>query len=221
MQNPASVMGRLHEISGTISANKRQESLENTATPDTAAKPDKTSPGAAPTKHFSAEHAEIPARRSETARRRYSEFLRGRRDLQERVAGMIACLESEAAEQALRTEKITTVLEDLRRIRENLPDGDPGRDGFSDAPEMADSCRKLENLRLETIRLTPLIRPLPDRARTAAAGAAPQEKILLDSLSFRQIFRAAFIASLPLLAGLALAAIAVAAAVIGSFKGLF
>lgn len=217
MKNPASVMDGLHKISGTISANTRRTGAVSSA-PATAEKSmlqntnSATSPATVPT---------VPqGKKDAAARRRFEEYLRGRRDLSERAAGMIALLESEEAEQAVRAEKITSTLKLLRRILEDLPEADASREGFSGTAELADSCRKLENLRLETIRLAPLVRNRTEYI-PGTPHSTPETKILLDSLAFRQIFRASLIASLPILIMLLLAAILIAAAVIGSFKGLF
>lgn len=164
-----------------------------------------------------------PVRNPALLQKRFEEFLRTGKDLSGRLAEQIAALEGEEKNSVRRLDENRAAAAALRTLAEKLAGLESLRsEGFRSTAEQAESCRALEILRLETIKLAPAVERLTGSGeKHSSLSAASDQRILLDSLTFRQIFRVSFIAALPWTLGALAAAALVAAAVIGSFKGWF
>ncbi len=209
MQKTAPFLSSLHTIGDKIADAQQMQSrqaVDGTAeqiAPDASARPENAAHNA-------------------LMKRRYDDFLRNRRDLTGRLAGLTARLSEEQKAVSVRLQTLDRLLSDLNRISGTLPPEDASREGFRDHGELADQCRKLEELRLETIRLI----QIADAAAPANSGrpaATDPEKaaILLDSLTFGQIFRKSSAVAMPFVLGSLAGALVLAFAIIGSFKGWF
>ncbi len=214
MQKSQSVMGDLYKI---------KEQIAGGATEQYSAAPEQTPP------QKTAEQPSAPGLAPELLKRRYSEFLRLRNDLLERINTMAGMLQQEADGYNARLEVLQRTADELNRIQQELPAEEPGKDAFSSRSELADITLLTERLRIEILRLTPVVESgASDPARSTSEGSGltgngknAETGVVLDSLSFRQIFRASFAAGLPVMIAVFIAAILISIAVIGSFKGLF
>ncbi len=170
----------------------------------------------------------------ELLKRRYNEFQRMRNDLLERINTMAGMLQQEAETYNSRLAVLQRTADDLNRIQDELPLEEAGKEQFQDRSELAETTLLMERLRIEILRLIPVIESgTSEPARSAGTlgavsgknpagnGSSAETGILLDSLSFRQIFRTSFVAALPLIIGGIAAALIIALAIIGSFNGLF
>ncbi len=170
----------------------------------------------------------------ELLKRRYHEFQRMRNDLLERINTMAGMLQREAETYNTRLAVLQRAADDLNRIQDELPQEDTGKEQFQDRSELAEITLLMERLRIEILRLTPVIESgASEPARSAGTlgavsgknsagnGSNAEAGVLLDSLSFRQVFRTSFAAALPLIIGVLAAALIIAIAIIGSFNGLF
>lgn len=208
MSKPISVMNNLHRISDKIAESSHHIH----------------DPAPAPAAQEPPAESSVPAVHqppSELLQRRYQDFSRGRRDLLERLASMESRLAAEAASAEARLAVVRGTLEQIRKIASELPEDDPDRMAFSDRSELAEKCLALEKLRLETIRLAPAVESAASSASDSASGSAERSSILMDSLTFRQVFRIAWFASLPVMIALAVAALVLMISIIGAFKGWF
>lgn len=225
-QRSQSVMNSLHSIGDQIAESTRQRgknAAESESAP--AAPAEHTAPQAVPAS-IPAEDA-VPAA---TLKRRYDDFIRMRNDLVDRLNNMSGLLNSEEIRCVNRLNTIREAAGELERILSELPEQKPGQETFSNRTELAEITLAMERLRIETLRLTPVVESGADEVARSAGGikkhgingtTEAETGVLLESLSFRQIFRTAFIASLPILIGLTVSAILIAIAMIGSFKGIF
>ncbi len=217
MQDPHSVMNNLHRISSQIAAKSGSAGTGNAvSTADSEKKPAVSdTAGISP----------------DLLKRRYTEFLKIRNDLLERLNTMAGTLQQEAQIYNARLAVLQKAADELNRIQDELPPEEPGKESFPNKSELANTTLLMERLRIELLRLTPVIESgSQELARSSTAisggiagtgGGKTETGVLLDSLSFRQIFRASFIAALPLIIGGIAAAIIIAVAVIGSFNGMF
>lgn len=208
MSKPISVMNNLHRISDKIAESSHHIH----------------DPAPAPAAQEPPAESSVPAVQQappELLQRRYQDFSRGRRDLRERLASMESRLEAEAVSAAARLAVVRETLEQIRKIASELPEDNQNRLAFSDRSELAEKCLALEKLRLETIRLTPAVESSPSAASSSVSGSAERSSILMDSLTFRQVFRIAWFASLPVVIALAAVALVLMIAIIGAFKGWF
>lgn len=207
MSKPISVMNNLHRISDKIA-----ESSHHIHDP---------APSEQETPAVESSAPAVPQAPPELLQRRYQDFSRGRRDLRERLASMESRLEAEGVSASARLAVVRETLEQIRKIASEIPEDDPDRLAFSDRSELAEKCLALEKLRLETIRLTPAVESSASAASSSVSGSAERSSILMDSLTFRQVFRIAWFASLPVVIALAAVALVLMIAIIGAFKGWF
>lgn len=205
MQKNPSVMNNLHKISDKIAVSVRTPAnTENTENTEPAEKKKNNS-------NFTAS--------SEQLERRYEEYLRARRDLEERIISLYSKFAEEEQQHTDRIGKLRNAQNDLATILEAVPEPEDHKFMFNDRAEAANMMRNVEVRRLEAMRViasTELNNKSQDNG-----GSAEKTIMLLDSLSFRQIFRIAFASALPFLFWTLLGALIVSFAVIGSWKGWF
>ena len=93
----------------------------------------------------------------------------------------------------------------------------------ADQKRLADTCRMIENIRMEVIRIQ--ARGIPAATTPVNESTVPEKKEYsmaeLDSLTFSQLFRFGWALTMPLCIAVILAAILIGAAVILSFNGAF
>jgi len=213
MAKNISVMNDLHRISDKIAESAQHIHEPGQQMPPGSAMPDADN---------ATQVITIPQAPSELLQRRYRDFSRGRRDLLERLASMTSRLEAESVSAEARLTVVRETLEQLKKLTADLPEDDLEKISFTDRSELAKACLELERLRLEAIKLAPAVENVhrPDGV-SAAPVSTERNSILLDSLSFRQVFRLAFFASLPVLIGLVISAIILTVGIVGAFKGWF
>ena len=162
---------------------------------------------------------------SEHLKRRYGDFQRSRSDLLDRLHTMESRLSAEEKELKSRLETVQTTIGEIRQLVEAIPADDPRKEAFSDRGELADVTLKIEKQRIEMMRMLPIVDGASEKQRSLDGSPIGKNKtetgIILDSLGFRQVLRLAWAINLPVLIVVLLAALIVACAVIGSFKGLF
>ena len=151
--------------------------------------------------------------------RRCDDLFKSRRDLAGRVTEALAIVRTEKNylqdrfDKADETEKqLTGILDSIMPDIENevLP---------STQSELSDACRKVEKMRLETIAAA---KAFECSAKTANGNAAQREPVIdIDSLTFGQLIRMAFIFALPLGACIIISALILAAAYILALRGGF
>lgn len=159
-------------------------------------------------------------------KRRYGDFQRSRSDLLDRLSTMESRLNAEENELQRRLQIVRTAAQEVRQLQAGIPADDPGKEAFSNRVELTDLTLKIEQQRIEMMRLLPIVEGASEKKRSMENGAGrinskSEPGIILDSLGFRQILRLAFAVCLPIIIALLVTSAIIAFAVIGSFKGLF
>ncbi len=159
-------------------------------------------------------------------KRRYGDFQRSRKDMLDRLSVMESRLAAEENELNCRLQTVRAAMQEVKKLLENIPADDPGKEAFSNRVELTDRTLQIERQRIEMMRLLPIVDGASEKMRSMESGAGTMKSksetgAILDSLGFRQIMRLAFAVSLPLIGALLITSAIIAFAVIGSFKGLF
>lgn len=159
-------------------------------------------------------------------KRRYGDFQRSRSDMLDRLSTMESRLSAEENELQRRLQIVRTAVQEVRQLQAGIPADDPGKEAFSNRVELTDLTLKIEQQRIEMMRLLPIVEGASEKKRSMENGAGrinskSEPGIILDSLGFRQILRLAFAVCLPIILALLVTSAIIAFAVIGSFKGLF
>lgn len=159
-------------------------------------------------------------------KRRYGDFQRSRSDLLDRLSTMESRLAAEEMALENRFQIVSATRQEIRQLLDSIPADDPAKDAFSDRAELTDLTFMIEKQRIEMMRIMPIVDGASEKMRSmdgapAGTNGKTETGIILDSLGFRQILRLAFALSLPILIMFLIAAVIIAGAVIGSFKGLF
>ncbi len=236
MQKTLSVMNNLHKISNTIAENTQRISKENISVSVgeqihvSGSQP--TEGNGNPTAQVTAQPGQMTAGKStgernfgkpsiEQLERRYEEYLRSKRDLLERVNSLQSELDEEGKNIAARMETLQFLRAELEKIQNGIPADSDDKTAFTDRAEAATGIRTIEKMRIALLRLLPMAQSKNQETAGSGKSNPEQDAIVLNSLTFRQISRFAFIASIPLLIGFFLSAVIITLAIIGSFKGLF
>lgn len=159
-------------------------------------------------------------------KRRYGDFQRSRSDMLDRLSTMESRLSAEENELQHRLQIVRTAVQEVRQLQAGIPADDPGKEAFANRVELTDLTLKIEQQRIEMMRLLPIVEGASEKKRSMENGAGrinrkSEPGIILDSLGFRQILRLAFAVCLPIILALLVTSAIIAFAVIGSFKGLF
>lgn len=156
----------------------------------------------------------------EQMERRYEEYLRARRDLEERVESLVSKYSEEERQCSDRILKLQNAQTELTAILNAVPEPEEGKIMFHDRAEAAAAMRNVEKRRIEAMRVisaTEQDQNSPDKNNRSTENTI----MLLESLSFQQIFRVAFAAALPFLFWSLLGALIVSFAIVGALKGWF
>lgn len=150
--------------------------------------------------------------------RRYDDLLRTKRDLSARLIREIENLRAGEEAAQFRAKLRNEFEEFYKKVEETDCEFDP-----ADQKRLADTCRIIENIRMEVIRIQ--ARGIPAATTPVNESTVPEKKEYsmaeLDSLTFSQLFRFGWALTMPLCIAVILAAILIGAAVILSFNGAF
>ncbi|MBR2426615.1 MAG: hypothetical protein IKB16_07730 [Lentisphaeria bacterium] len=154
--------------------------------------------------------------------RRYEDLLRTKRDLTGRLVAECESLRC-SQERANAVMEITTST--LKQLEEylNIVRNTENNVNPENQTELAKECRKIENIRIEVIRLQARMKKLADTDSAVGSMASSNGNVLsdFDSLTFSQLFRFGWSLFLPLILASVLGAILIGAAIILSYNGVF
>ncbi len=241
MLKPSPVMSDLHQISAKIAATTksmkdhtvandaaaRAESDQSAkddsaATASPASSPSEAasvSPSPGPTSSDQALSNEKDKRLSEALRRRYEDYGMTRRDLSIRVTKAVAILERRASEIETERNGIRLALNRLTEFQSELAQESPLRPSDAeDQTRLSAECRKLEDMRLETIRVTAAL-PRTDRNAQPSADGRKIEPVRPEDIHFFRVLGWGFAFHLPLVLGILLSTILLGVLIIGAFSG--
>ena len=143
----------------------------------------------------------------------------GRRDQAVRVTKAVAILDRRAAEREAERNGIRLALNRLTEFQNELAQESPLRPADAEnQTRLSAECRKLEDMRLETIRLTAAL-PRRDGGAQPNADSRRIEPIRPEDIRFLRVLGWGFAFHLPLVFGILIATIALGALIVGAFSG--
>lgn len=157
---------------------------------------------------------------SEQLERRYEEYLRARRDLEERVVSLSGKFADEEQQCLERVQQLQNAQNELAAILNAVPEPDSDKFAFQDRAEAASAMRNVEKRRIEAMRVMAAADRDP-KTQSNRSDSTEKTLMLLDSITFQQVFRIAFASALPFLFWTLAGASIISLAVIGAWKGWF
>lgn len=155
--------------------------------------------------------------------RRCDDLFKSKKDLAARLAYSIATLKAEQEDLSRRSNHISDSIGALEKINAKLITLSDDDSLPATQSELSDACRALEGLRLETIALAASAESSV-RAVSSASQSVKSDndsKFDFNSLTAGQIFRFAFIASIPAAFVIIISAIIMAATYYAAIRGGF
>lgn len=225
MLKPSPVMSDLHQISAKIAATAKNMKTSSAAqdgqtAQDAAASSDSNGNADPAVSESAVPQKKRPDKRlAEALARRCEDYEMSRRDLTVRVVKSTAILERRLAELDNEREILQSALRRLTEFQNDLKQDSPILDADPDnQTALSFECRKLEDMRLETIRLVASL-PQPGRSEPAAERQSVQEPIRPEDVGFLRMLGWGFAFQLPLALGILIAALILGVLIVGAFSG--
>lgn len=154
--------------------------------------------------------------------RRYDDLLKSRRDLTGRLVAECESLRHNHEKARAIMEVSDSALKQMEEYLKIVKDADNDFDP-ADQSRLAAECRKIENIRIEVIRLQSKMKNLSDPGTGSGNISAGSGSLLEDfeSLTLSQLFRFGWAIFLPLILAAVVSALLIGAAIILSYNGVF
>lgn len=209
--NRSSVMDNLYKIGDKITEASSGKDAAS-ANQNTAPSADKTNVSAV---------SQSPTL-SKALIRRYDDLLKSKRDLTGRLVAECELLRHNHEKARVMLETSESALTQLEEYLKTVQDADNDFDP-ADQSRLALECRKIENIRIEVIRLQTKLKNLSESGSATGNTGTGSGNLLEDfeSLTLSQLFRFGWAVFLPLIIAAVTAALLIGAAIILSYNGVF
>lgn len=154
--------------------------------------------------------------------RRYDDLLRTKRDLVGRLVAECETLRQNQEIARTRMELTDSILKQMEEYLDTVQKADSDFNP-EDQSRLANECRKIENIRIEVIRLQSRMKNLFSASGGTESNSGSSADILmeLESLTLSQLFRFGWSIFLPLILAAVVSALLICGAIILSYNGVF
>ena len=154
--------------------------------------------------------------------RRYDDLLRTKRDLVGRLVAECETLRQNQEIARTRMELTDSILKQMEEYLDTVQKADSDFNP-EDQSRLANECRKIENIRIEVIRLQSRMKNLFSASGGTESNSGRSADILmeLESLTLSQLFRFGWSIFLPLILAAVVSALLICGAIILSYNGVF
>lgn len=154
--------------------------------------------------------------------RRYDDLLRTKRDLVGRLVAECETLRQNQENARTRMELTDSILKQMEEYLDTVQKADCDFNP-EDQSRLANECRKIENIRIEVIRLQSRMKNLFSASGGTESNSGSSADILmeLESLTLSQLFRFGWSIFLPLILAAVVSALLICGAIILSYNGVF
>lgn len=154
--------------------------------------------------------------------RRYDDLLRTKRDLVGRLVAECETLRQNQETARTRMELTDSILKQMEEYLDTVQKADSDFNP-EDQSRLANECRKIENIRIEVIRLQSRMKNLFSASGGTESNSGSSADILmeLESLTLSQLFRFGWSIFLPLILAAVVSALLICGAIILSYNGVF
>ena len=154
--------------------------------------------------------------------RRYDDLLRTKRDLVGRLVAECETLRQNQENARTRMELTDSILKQMEEYLDTVQKADSDFNP-EDQSRLANECRKIENIRIEVIRLQSRMKNLFSASGGTESNSGSSADILmeLESLTLSQLFRFGWSIFLPLILAAVVSALLICGAIILSYNGVF
>lgn len=154
--------------------------------------------------------------------RRYDDLLRTKRDLVGRLVAECETLRQNQENARTRMELTDSILKQMEEYLDTVQKADSDFNP-EDQSRLANECRKIENIRIEVIRLQSRMKNLFSASGGTESNSGSTADILmeLESLTLSQLFRFGWSIFLPLILAAVVSALLICGAIILSYNGVF
>lgn len=154
--------------------------------------------------------------------RRYDDLLRTKKDLVGRLVSECETLRQNQENARSRMELTGSILKQMEEYLDTVQKADSDFNP-EDQSRLANECRKIENIRIEVIRLQSRMKNLfaGDGGTENNSGSPANILMELESLTLSQLFRFGWSIFLPLILTAVVSALLISGAIILSYNGVF